>query len=242
MQDGMWLHRRFRSVEQTLRLLCAGDAEQLAAALRGDGPLWRMSVTGILVGGSLYGFTLGLWQWGTLQPLYVALKVPLLFLLVALGNGLLNGMLAQRIGLPLGFRESLGAVLLSFAILALILGSLFPVVSFFVFSIPARDGNGVSLGYNISKLFHVVLIAFAGIMAHLRLHGLLFHLTNSRRVARQALFAWLMGNLLLGSQLSWNLRPFIGSPQLRVQFLRPDAFQGNFFESVLHALDSFRQP
>ena len=32
------------------------------------------------------------------------------------------------------------------------------------------------------------------------------------------------------------MRPFIGSPGLPVQFLRPNAFQGNFYESLLRSL------
>jgi hypothetical protein len=34
--------------------------------------------------------------------------------------------------------------------------------------------------------------------------------------------------------LSWILRPFIGSPDLPLQFLRPDALHGNFYENVFH--------
>jgi hypothetical protein len=50
------------------------------------------------------------------------------------------------------------------------------------------------------------------------------------------MFAWLAGNLLLGSQISWVLRPFVGSPTLPVQFMRGDAWQGSFFESVFRSL------
>ena len=50
------------------------------------------------------------------------------------------------------------------------------------------------------------------------------------------LFAWLAGNLLLGSQLSWILRPFIGSPGLPVEFVRPTALKGNFYETVFRSV------
>ncbi len=55
-------------------------------------------------------------------------------------------------------------------------------------------------------------------------------------IANRILSAWLAVNLLLGSQLSWNLRPFIGSPDLPVEFLRATAFRGNFFENVFRSL------
>jgi hypothetical protein len=82
----------------------------------------------------------------------------------------------------------------------------------------------------------VAVISFAGIAANVRLLQLLRQLSGSRTIARRILLAWLAGNLFLGSQLSWILRPFIGSPGLPVEFLRGDALRGNFYEAVFHAL------
>jgi len=96
------------------------------------------------------------------------------------------------------------------------------------------DGFFASLIAGITAI--VVVIAFAGITANARLYQLLVRLGGSIMVARRVLFAWLAVNLLLGSQISWILRPFIGSPGLPVQFLRPDAFHGSFFETVLYAM------
>jgi hypothetical protein len=50
------------------------------------------------------------------------------------------------------------------------------------------------------------------------------------------LFGWLAGNLFLGAQIAWNLRPFIGSPRLAIEFLRSDPLRGNFYEAVWRAL------
>ena len=82
-------------------------------------------------------------------------------------------------------------------------------------------------------LTHVAVIAFAGIAANLRLMQLLRRFSGNRSgIAKRVLIVWLAGNLFLGSQLSWIMRPFIGSPNLPVQFLRKTAFQGNFYEAV----------
>ena len=89
--------------------------------------------------------------------------------------------------------------------------------------------------YYFTQLMHVVVIAFAGITANLRLVQLLRHFSGNASVARRVLFAWLAGNLFLGSQLSWVLRPFMGSPGLDIEFLRRTAFQGNFYETVFRA-------
>jgi len=50
------------------------------------------------------------------------------------------------------------------------------------------------------------------------------------------LFAWLAGNLFLGSQLSWILRPFIGSPSLPVEFFRATALHEIFMKMSFHSL------
>ena len=82
----------------------------------------------------------------------------------------------------------------------------------------------------------VAVIAFAGVAANARLFQLLQRLGGRAATAWRLLFAWLAINLMLGSQLSWNLRPFIGSPGLPVQFLRPDPFDGNFFLTMWRIL------
>jgi hypothetical protein len=84
-------------------------------------------------------------------------------------------------------------------------------------------------------LTHVFLIACAGLIAN-RLLLRLLKLSNSIATSRRVMFGWLAGNLLLGSQIAWVLRPFIGSPKLLVQFLRPDPLRGNFFEAVGRAV------
>jgi hypothetical protein len=82
---------------------------------------------------------------------------------------------------------------------------------------------------------HVSVIALAGVAANLRLMQLLQRLSNAV-VARKVLLAWLAGNLFLGSQISWILRPFVGSPNLPIEFLRRDAFHGSFYEAVFNAI------
>jgi hypothetical protein len=90
--------------------------------------------------------------------------------------------------------------------------------------------------YGLIKLVDVVVIAFAGIAGNVRLFQLLAQLGGNRHIAGRVFLAWLAGNLFLGSQLTWIARPFIGSPQLPVAFLREGAFQGNFYENVCNTI------
>jgi hypothetical protein len=225
------------------------DVRQVPTLLRGEPePITRWTeqwergrvllyVAVIFVGAGLYGAAMGWWR-SPLQSFYTAVKFPLIILLTTCGNALLNGMLAPLLGLDLRFRQSLLAILMSFTIAAAILGSFSPLMFFMVWNTPpmSADVEKNSIAYTVIQLTQVAVIAFAGVAANLRLGQLLRRLGGSARVARRVLFAWLAGNLFLGSQLCWILRPFIGSPHLPVEFLRPNAFQGNFYEIVFRAV------
>jgi hypothetical protein len=81
----------------------------------------------------------------------------------------------------------------------------------------------------------VALIAFAGVVANLRLFPLLQSMSESAGVAYKVLFAWLAGNFFLGSQICWVLRPFIGPPGIEVEFLGQHPFQGSLYETAFEA-------
>jgi hypothetical protein len=190
----------------------------------------------IFAGAGVFGAAVGCWR-GPVQAVYTAIKLPLILLLTTLGNALLNGMLAPLLGLNIGFRQSLVAILMSFTIAATILGSFSPILFFLVWNTPSLSQAASQSGsaYSLILVAQVLMIAFAGAAANLRLVQLLRRLSGSAQVARKILFGWLTFNLLLGAQLSWNLRPFVGSPGLPLQFLRDNAFQGNFFETLAGA-------
>jgi len=188
-----------------------------------------------IIGTALFGAAVGSWR-DALQAGYTALKFPLLILLTTLGTALLNGMLAPLLGLNIRFSQSLLAVLLSFTIFAMIVGSFSPLMFFLIWNTPPMQSAQTATAYRSVLLVQVAIIAFAGIAANVRLLQLLEHLSGKRSVAFKILFAWLAANLFLGSQLCWIMRPFIGSPGLPVQFLRPDAFRGNFYEAVFYSI------
>lgn len=195
----------------------------------------------IALGAGAYGAAMGWWR-DPQQALYVAIKFPLVILLTVVGNALINGMLAPLLGLNVRFRQSFSAILMSFVIASMILGAFSPVVAFLIWSGPPMSESAVhSSAHSFIKLIHVVVIAFAGITGNVRLFQLLARLAGSRAVALRVLFAWLVINLFLGSQLCWILRPFIGSPDLPVEFLRAAAFHGNFYENVFQSLQQILQ-
>lgn len=200
----------------------------------GAGVRWVFLLGVVVFGAGLYGAAVGCWRAGE-QALFNVVKFPLLLLGTALGNALVNGLLAPLLGLDISIRRSLELNLWSFAMAAAVLGAFAPLVGFMVWNAPSLESTTVQSVYPLILLVHVAAVAFAGIAANLRLLQQLAGLAGSARVARRVVLAWLAVNLLLGAQFGWIFRPFIGSPQLPVQFMRPDAWQGSFFEAVLWA-------
>ncbi len=56
----------------------------------------------------------------------------------------------------------------------------------------------------------------------------------SRKAARIVLYVWLVVFALVGAQMSWVLRPFIGAPTMEFAWYRPR--ESSFFEGVIKAV------
>ena len=217
-----------------LRALLRGDPQTVVAWIAERGARGLLSCIGVIVVGcGMYGATVGLWR-SPLQAVYVALKIPLVILLTAAGNAVLNGVLAHLLGSGLSFRQTSLAIVMSFAVAAIILASLSPLVLFLLVNTPPLSGDGH--GGDVMLVALVAAIAFAGVVANVRLLGLIEHASRGRTIALQTLFAWLAGNLLLGSQIAWVLRPYIGPDDSSVEFLRSEPWRGNFFEAFASAV------
>lgn len=220
---------------ERVKALLRGDVERLTAwVTRSDVYSFAGYVAIILVGSGLYGCTMGIWR-APLQSFYTAIKFPLLIFLTCAGNGILNGMLAQILGSGLSFKQTTFAILMSFAIAAIILAGFSPITLFIWYNAPPLASTNAPAGHSVMLLTHVFVIAFAGVVANRRVLDLLRKISGREATARAVLFSWLAGNLFLGAQLAWNLRPFIGHPSLAVQFLRDQPLRGNFYEAVWHA-------
>ena len=216
-----------RTLESIIRELC--QARDLRHWLNSDSGKLSVCLLLICVSGAMYGASLGIWR-SPLQALFVAIKFPMLLLITAFGTALINGMLAQLLNVPMDFRQCLLAVLMSFALLAVLLAAFTPLIGFLLWHLPAMSSDEQSHAHRIFLLANVALIAFSGTMANFQLHQLLKQLCDA--VAGRILGVWLGINLFLGAQLSWNLRPFFGTPELPVTFLRDDPFNGSFYEAV----------
>ena len=199
----------------------------MQAWLRSGRGRLALSVGCIIIGGAIYGFTVGILR-SPVQATYAAIKFPILIFLTVLCNGLLNGMLGSLLGVRLSLGESLRAILMSYAIACLFLASLAPVFFFHPWNW-SMGSSGNNFFY--WKLFHIGIIALAGTVGNVRLWQLLVAVAG-RLKAKAVLLAWLTANLFLGCQLSWILRPFFGNPNIDVAFFREDALGRSFYEDV----------
>jgi hypothetical protein len=216
-----------------LRELIQPDADWLDAPAPGKIAAVALVAT---AGLAVYGYTVGFWR-DPVMGVYVAVKLPLLVALTLACNALLNGLLGLLLGTGLGFRQSFFALLSAFALAAVILGSLAPVTFLLAWNAPPPVAPGAANAHAAYLVTHTLLIGFAGIAANLHLHRLLAAKAPSPTAATATLLAWLGGNGFLGAQFSWILRPFFGSPNLKVQFLRPNPMDGNFYQSVWGAIE-----
>jgi hypothetical protein len=140
-------------------------------------------------------------------------------------------MLAQLLGSGLGFRQTMLAMLMSFASFSLITGALSPVTLLMVLGAPGPEESGGAQAHGNILLVHTAIIAFAGVTAHRRFYPVLAAASESREAAPRVFLAWLAGNLFAGAQVSWYMRPFFGQPGKDVQFFRPDWNRSSFYES-----------
>ncbi|NLG33818.1 MAG: hypothetical protein GX548_00540 [Lentisphaerae bacterium] len=182
---------------------------------------------------ALYGTVLVGWRSPRLSC-YVAIKLPVLFLGTTSFVALFNGTSAALLGSGLSFKSTLFTVFAAMAIGGWILLALVPVALFFLLAAISPTGTPAELqfAHNGILVTHIVLLAMAGILGNLALLQGLRRLVHPRCPVLPLFGLWLAAFALVGGQLSWILRPFVGSPFFPVEFLRPDALDRNFYEFV----------
>lgn len=187
----------------------------------------------IVIACAVYSVVLAGWRSPQLI-LYVAIKLPVLFLGTTSLVAGFNWMTSSLLGSGLSFKSTVFAVFGAMAISGWILLSLAPVALFFLMSgVPvAGSHDELRTAHNAILITHIIILSLAGFGGNVVL------LKGLRRVVRphcsaDLLFAlWVIAFAFVGCQLSWILRPFVGSPFYPVAWLRPDCLDRNFYEFV----------
>jgi hypothetical protein len=166
-----------------------------------------------------------------------AAKLPLLFALTLLVTFPSLYVFAALANSRLRVRETLRLLVAAITVMLGVLASFAPVTVFFTLSTDS---------YRFMLFLNVVFCGLAGLVGL----GFLYRAVNlvfpdeagaeEGRRARRIFRVWLLIFGVVGAQMAWILKPFVGNPQLPFAWVR-DSRVSNFFEFVLRALaDNWR--
>jgi hypothetical protein len=194
--------------------------------------LFRLPVAGsltlaVVVFGMFYGGVMGAYGGiagpRVLQVVYSAVKVPFLltttFLLSLPSFVVINTLLGLRGDLARVVR----ALMAMQAGLTIVLASLAPYTALWYFSSNAHEP---------AILFNGLMFAVASFSAQWMLRREYTPLIRSNPRHRWMLRTWLVIYVFVGIQMGWVLRPFIGAPDMPVQFFREGSWS-NAYEVVI---------
>jgi hypothetical protein len=143
---------------------------------------------------------------GSMMPLLVAGKTPLLFLLTLAICSLALYVLNLAFDIGLHFMPVITAAAFGLAATGVMLGVFVPIVGLFTI---------VTESYHFMKVLHVIVFAVAGAFGVKVLYeGLMRLAPEAGAGVKKLLFAWILLYCLVGGQLAWTLKPFLGTPYL----------------------------
>ena len=247
----------FQDIDSLLRGGFTGNEELAEGRLRV--PASKLAVLGLLMG-AVYGVFMGLY--GVLRPehasvaqlLATMVKVPLLFLLTLVVTFPSLYVFSALAGSRLRFPDTLKLLLAAVAVNLALLASLGPVTGFFTLS---------TTSYAFMVVLNVLIFALAGLVAVaflLRMLNVVFAPAPRERPPEPAetktstepgqlraqraspparphlriFVVWSMIYGVIGAQMGWILRPFIGTPEQPFTLFRQR--ESNFFEAFFEAL------
>ena len=185
----------------------------------------------LVVFGLFYGAIMGTFGGVTgtraLQPLYSAVKVPLLLALTFALSLPSFFVLNTLLGVRDDFGHALRGLAATQAALTVVLASLAPLTAFWYAS---------SADYRQALAFNALMFAAASLAAQFLLRRWYRPLVARNPRHRALMRAWLVIYAFVGIQTAWVLRPFVGHPSGPTRFFRYGAAWGNAYEHVAEIL------
>jgi len=232
-----------------------GDPQLLAQGMGHIrlGPL----VGGCLLLGIIYGLFMGLYAVLTRTPpsfeqlAASAVKVPAVFLLTLVVTFPSLYVFSALLGVQLGPKDTLRLMMVPVAVNLTVLASLGPITGFFTLN---------TTSYHFMKLLNVFFFTVSGVIGLKVLLTMLRRLEAAqappyvgvpvqtpeggelpklppeppRPSARKTFRVWLIIYALVGAQMGWVLRPFIGAPNLPFELFR--AREANIFIDIIRTI------
>lgn len=204
--------------------------------------------------GVVYGIFMGLYAVLTRTPpcfqqlAASAVKVPALFFLTIVVTFPSLYVFSALLGVQLGLKDALRVIVAPIAVNLTVLASLGPITGFFTLN---------TRSYHFMKLLNFFFFAVAGFIGLRILLQMLSRLETAQgggpargkgsgeqatssspppemTRARKTFRIWLILYALVGAQMGWILRPFIGAPHLPFSLFR--AREANIFIDVLRTI------
>ena len=200
----------------------------------GAGGRWRLGVrlSGVMAAASAaYGAVLGSWH-GPHLALLVAVKLPLVLLATSALTVLFAWMVARLFSVPLSLGRTAVLGFRALTVAGLLMASLAPVAALFTYAAPPPS-QAARTAHNLLYLMHTAVVGACGFCGALALGRSLRRIAASPRAARSVHAAWVLAYALVGGEVAWALRPFVGSVYEPVAFLRRDALDGNVYEFIV---------
>lgn len=174
----------------------------------------------------LYGLVMGSYN-GLFQALSSGVKLWGLFLLTLVICFPSFYIVQIVLGSKIGAKQLLTMLLGGFVMVSTIMLAFAPIVLFFQLSAD---------NYNFLQLLHVAILVFSGIFGmRVVLESLKNACENKHvypKIGLTVFKSWVIIFAFVGIQLSWNLRPFLGSKDMPFEIFRQNT-QGNIYITVL---------
>ncbi|MGF1516023.1 MAG: actin-binding WH2 domain-containing protein [Elainellaceae cyanobacterium] len=187
-----------------------------------------MSVLSAILAG-IYGLVMGMYN-GPLQALSSGVKLPILFLLTAVicipSLYTFNVLLGQSFK----FLQTVTLMVMTIGTTTILLASLAPIAFFFTLT---------TQNYQFIMLLHVLIFGLCGIYGVRYLYRGCAYLAFRMEQPLNTLLLriWIGIYAVVGMQLGWRLRPFIGHDGSPFQLFREQG-DGNFYTAVWRAMQN----
>ena len=181
----------------------------------------------ILLFSFIYGIVMGSYN-GFLQSMVTGIKIPCLIFLSLLICFPALFVIQYMIGSTMTLYQMTNIILSGFVVFSTIALSFAPIVIFFMIT---------SNNYAFLKLLHVAIFTFSGIFAvKTIIDGLTFSCEKKNiypKLGMKIFKIWVVILAFVSSQLAWNLRPFVGSRELKFELFRVK--DSNFYVAVIQS-------
>lgn len=181
-----------------------------------------------------YGVAMGAYHSVT-QALASGVKMIVLFTLVLVVCFPAFFIIQYILGSKLKFAQMVSIILSGFVLTAAIMISFTPIVIFFLLT----GGN-----YYFLQLLHIGIVVLSGVFGMKTIVDALKYSCEKKSIYPQmgvVVFRfWVVIMAIVGIQLAWNLRPFLGDRNQPFELFRK--YEGNFYAALIYSANQLLNP